>query len=61
MVGATLVAPSAGELIHEIVLAMERGLKPTHLSTAIHVYPTLALGLRRAADNYTLKHLVREW
>ncbi|MBI3927528.1 MAG: NAD(P)/FAD-dependent oxidoreductase [Armatimonadetes bacterium] len=61
IIGTTIVGPQAGELIHEFILAMERRLKPSHISTAIHVYPTLALGARRAADNYTLQHLVPEW
>ncbi len=61
IVGATLVCPGAGELIHEYVLAMEKGLKPSAISTAIHVYPTLALGARRAADHYSLQKMVPEW
>ncbi len=41
ILGAHLVGPSAGELIHEIVLAMSNNLKVSAL-TGIHVYPTLS-------------------
>ncbi len=41
ILGAHLVGPSAGELIHEIVLAMSNNLKVSAL-TGIHIYPTLA-------------------
>ena len=42
ILGAHLVGPSAGELIHEIVLAMSNDLKVSALSNIIHVYPTLS-------------------
>ncbi len=41
IIGAHLVGPAAGELIHEIVLAMSHRLKISALS-GIHIYPTLA-------------------
>ncbi|MDY7016124.1 MAG: mercuric reductase, partial [Cyanobacteriota bacterium] len=41
ILGAHLVGESAGELIHEIVLAMRHNLKVSSL-TGIHVYPTLS-------------------
>lgn len=41
ILGATLVGISAGELIHEIVLAMRYNLKVSSL-TGIHIYPTLS-------------------
>ncbi|MGF1494274.1 MAG: dihydrolipoyl dehydrogenase family protein [Microcoleaceae cyanobacterium] len=41
ILGAHLVGPSAGELIHEVVLAMSNKLKVSAL-TGIHIYPTLA-------------------
>jgi pyruvate/2-oxoglutarate dehydrogenase complex dihydrolipoamide dehydrogenase (E3) component len=41
ILGAHLVGASAGELIHEIVLAMSHGLKVSAL-TGIHIYPTLS-------------------
>lgn len=41
ILGAHLVGPSAGELIHEVVLAMANNLKVSAL-TGIHIYPTLS-------------------
>ena len=41
ILGVHLVGPTAGELIHEIVLAMSNNLKVSAL-TGIHIYPTLS-------------------
>ncbi|WP_072622770.1 dihydrolipoyl dehydrogenase family protein [Spirulina major] len=41
ILGAHMVGPMAGELIHEIVLAMANNL-PVAKLTGIHIYPTLA-------------------
>ena len=40
LLGATVVAGRAGEMIHEWIVALERGLKVGDLSGVIHVYPT---------------------
>lgn len=53
ILGATLVGPSAGELIHEVVLAMSYKLKVSALSGIIHVYPTLAEVNSKAALQLT--------
>jgi pyruvate/2-oxoglutarate dehydrogenase complex dihydrolipoamide dehydrogenase (E3) component len=42
ILGAHLVGPAAGELIHEVILAMTYRLKVSALKSTIHVYPTLA-------------------
>ncbi|MDB9527557.1 FAD-dependent oxidoreductase [Oscillatoria sp. CS-180] len=42
ILGAHIVGPAAGELIHEVVLAMSYKLKVGALKSIIHVYPTLA-------------------
>ena len=41
IVGAHIVGPHAGDLIHELVLAMKERLPITALGSMIHVYPTL--------------------
>ncbi|MGK7942895.1 MAG: pyridine nucleotide-disulfide oxidoreductase, partial [Microcystaceae cyanobacterium] len=41
ILGAQIVGTMAGELIHEIVLAMNHNLKVSDL-TGIHIYPTLS-------------------
>jgi pyruvate/2-oxoglutarate dehydrogenase complex dihydrolipoamide dehydrogenase (E3) component len=50
IVGATVVAAHAGEMIGEVVLAMTRGLGLLALSQTIHPYPTQAEVLRRLGD-----------
>lgn len=66
ILGAHLVGPVAGELIHEVVLAMSQGLKISALS-GIHIYPTLAeinsktaLGFtkQKYAQNQTLQRFL---
>jgi pyruvate/2-oxoglutarate dehydrogenase complex dihydrolipoamide dehydrogenase (E3) component len=52
IVGATLVAEHAGELIHELALAMKLGAGPGALSALVHAYPTTAEVARKAADEY---------
>ena len=52
ILGATILGPHAGELIHEIVLAMQTGLKIADISATIHAYPTLAQISRRAVNRY---------
>ena len=49
VVGAHILAPSAGEMIHELALAMRSDLKLSALAGLIHVYPTLATGIGQLA------------
>jgi pyruvate/2-oxoglutarate dehydrogenase complex dihydrolipoamide dehydrogenase (E3) component len=69
ILGAHLVGASAGELIHEIVLAMSHGLKVSAL-TGIHIYPTLSelnskaallLSKQKFANNQTLKQILENF
>ncbi|MDR9437804.1 MAG: pyridine nucleotide-disulfide oxidoreductase, partial [Thiohalophilus sp.] len=50
ILGASILGPQAGELIHELVLAMQSGAKIGDISAAIHAYPTLAQIHRRAVN-----------
>ena len=50
VLGATMVARQAGEMIGEISVAMAAGLKLTDLSNVIHPYPTQAEAIRKCAD-----------
>lgn len=52
ILGAHLVGPTTGELIHEIVLAMSHNLKISALA-GIHIYPTLAEVNSKAAFELT--------
>src|SRR5262249_5963647 len=50
IVGATIVAERAGDLIHEFVLAMKAGVGLRTISGTIHAYPTYAEIARKVAD-----------
>ena len=52
ILGATIVAPHAGEMISEITAAMIGGMGLSKLSTVIHPYPTQAMAIKQAADAY---------
>lgn len=56
IIGAHIVGPHAGELIHEIVLAMKRRLSITALGSLIHVYPTLTQVNQQAGVDAILKN-----
>ena len=51
IVGAHALSPAAGELIHELALAIRFGIGIDELSELVHIYPTIATGIgRMAAD-----------
>ena len=50
ILGATLVAEHAGDMISEMTLAISSGLGLSKLGTAIHPYPTQAEIFRKTAD-----------
>lgn len=50
LVGATVAAQGAGEVIAELAARVARGDKIDAVSSAVHAYPTLAEGPARAAD-----------
>jgi pyruvate/2-oxoglutarate dehydrogenase complex dihydrolipoamide dehydrogenase (E3) component len=47
IVGAHALAPAAGELIHELALAIRFGIGVDELAGLVHIYPTLATGIGR--------------
>ena len=49
LLGATIVAGRAGEMIHEWIVALDQGLKVGDLSNAIHLYPTYSMASMQAA------------
>ena len=68
LVGATVVAAHAGELIGELSLAMTNGLGLSALARTIHPYPTQAEALRKLGDAYNrtrlrpwIKNLLERW
>jgi len=52
ILGATIVARHAGEMINEITLSMVNKIGLGKLSGVIHPYPTQAEAIRKAADDY---------
>jgi len=56
LLGATIVADRAGELIAELVLAMKHGLGLNKLLGTIHAYPTLAEANKYAAGEWKKAH-----
>ena len=57
MIGATIVARHAGDMINEITLAMTHKLGIGALASTIHPYPTQAEAIRKAADEYSRDRL----
>ena len=57
ILGATIVARHAGEMLGEISLAMVAGVGLGTISNVIHPYPTQAEAIRKAADAYNRTRL----
>lgn len=57
ILGATIVARHAGEIINEITLAMTNNLGMKAIAKTIHPYPTQAEAIRKAADAYNRTRL----
>jgi pyruvate/2-oxoglutarate dehydrogenase complex dihydrolipoamide dehydrogenase (E3) component len=68
ILGATVVASHAGEMINGLSLAINSGIGLRALARVIHTYPTQAEAIKMAANAYsrtrltpTLKYLTRRW
>lgn len=57
ILGATIVAAHAGEMLNEITLAITQNIGLSALVHVIHPYPTQAEAIRRAADMYNRTRL----
>lgn len=57
IIGATIVAEHAGEMIGEIVLAMTNRIGLRRLASTIHPYPTVAEAIRKCGDQYNKTRL----
>src|SRR3990167_8999166 len=49
IVGATIVASRAGEMIGELALAVQHGLTLGDLAATIHAYPTWSMAIQQLA------------
>ncbi len=68
ILGATIVASHAGDMISEITLAMVNNIGLGKIASVIHPYPTQADAIRKAADAYNrtrltplVKKLFSQW
>jgi pyruvate/2-oxoglutarate dehydrogenase complex dihydrolipoamide dehydrogenase (E3) component len=68
ILGATIVARDAGDLISEVTMAMTHRLGLARIGATIHPYPTQADALRRLGDQYNrtrltplVKSLMGKW
>jgi pyruvate/2-oxoglutarate dehydrogenase complex dihydrolipoamide dehydrogenase (E3) component len=68
ILGATIVARHAGEMINELSLAITNGLGLSAIGRTIHPYPTQAEAIRKLADSYNrgrltpfLKKVLSAW
>ena len=57
ILGATVVAEHAGEMISELTVAIQNGVGLSSLANVIHPYPTQAEAIRKAADQYNRTRL----
>jgi pyruvate/2-oxoglutarate dehydrogenase complex dihydrolipoamide dehydrogenase (E3) component len=57
IVGATIVARNAGDMISEISVAMAAGMGLSRLASVIHPYPTQAEAIRQVGDAYSRTRL----
>jgi pyruvate/2-oxoglutarate dehydrogenase complex dihydrolipoamide dehydrogenase (E3) component len=58
LLGVTIVAAEAGEMINEWVVAMKHGFKVDELAGVIHVYPTYATASMQASAAILVKRLL---
>ena len=52
IVGAHIIAPHAGELIHELALAVQNRMKVSKLTSLVHAYPSYSQLNKRLAGQY---------
>lgn len=57
IIGATVVATNAGDMIGELTLAMKNGLGLKKIGSTIHPYPTQAEAIRKLGDAYNRTRL----
>ena len=52
MIGGGIVGPNAGDLISEVVLAIEMGADAADIGLSIHPHPTLSETVAMAAEAF---------
>ena len=56
LLGATVVAPRAGEMIAELALAVRTGMFTGRLAQTVHAYPTWSTAVRAAAAQFFVEY-----
>lgn len=50
LIGASIVSPRAGEMIHELTLAIQHGMTAADITNTIHAFPTWSEAVRTACS-----------
>ena len=58
LLGATIVSSRAGEMIHEWILALDRGIKVGNLVSSIHVYPTYSMANMQVSSEFKVSGML---
>lgn len=58
LLGVTIVASRAGEMIQEWALALDQGLKLSHLAESLHIYPTYSIASQQLASKLRVDQLL---
>lgn len=61
VVGAHIISPHAGELIHELALAIQNGMKISSLTSLVHAYPSWSQLNKRLAGQYFVSRLYSQF
>ena len=61
IIGAHIIAPHAGELIHELALAIQEKMKVSKLTSLVHAYPSYSQLNKRLAGQYYNNRLFSRW
>ena len=58
LLGVTIVASRTGEMVQEWALALDRGLKLSHMAESLHIYPTYSLASQQLASKLRVDQLL---
>ncbi|MDQ3452271.1 MAG: NAD(P)/FAD-dependent oxidoreductase, partial [Actinomycetota bacterium] len=56
LIGATVVCPTGGDVVHELALAVRTGAFTGRLAQTVHAYPSWSLAVREAATLFFTTH-----
>jgi pyruvate/2-oxoglutarate dehydrogenase complex dihydrolipoamide dehydrogenase (E3) component len=60
LVGATVIAPTGGEMVHQVALAIKQRVITGRLAQMTHAYPSWSLALRETAAQFFFEYKGRE-